>query len=52
MMSDLLLIIALIVVAAFFWQLRQMAELSRIFAEKECCRQKVQPISWSYMDAR
>lgn len=29
MMSDLLLIIALVVVAAFFWQLRQMAELSR-----------------------
>ncbi|QYJ77827.1 DUF3301 domain-containing protein [Shewanella acanthi] len=42
MMSDLLLIIALVVVAAFFWQLRQMAELSRIFAEKECARQKVQ----------
>mgnify|MGYP006182654247 CR=1 FL=1 len=32
-MSDLLLIIAVVVIAAFFWQLRQMAVLSRIFAE-------------------
>ncbi|MGI2216521.1 DUF3301 domain-containing protein [Shewanella baltica] len=52
MMSDLLLIIGLVVIAAFFWQLRQMAELSRIFAEKECWRQKVQLLAIAMETAR
>ncbi|MCL1057662.1 DUF3301 domain-containing protein [Shewanella gelidimarina] len=42
MMTDFLLIVAVVVIAAFFWQLRQMAEMSRTFATKECQKQKVQ----------
>lgn len=52
MMSDLLLIIALVVTAAFFWQLRQMAELSRVFAEKECQKQRVQLLAIAMESAR
>lgn len=52
MMSDLLLIIALVIVAAFFWQLRQMAELSRVFAERECAKQKVQLLAIAMESAR
>ena len=35
MMTDFLLFAALVVVAAFFWQLRQMAEISRLPMEME-----------------
>jgi len=52
MMTDLLLILGLILVAAFFWQLRQMAEISRLFAEKECRRQKVQLLDIAMLQAR
>ena len=52
MMSDLLFIIALVVLAAFFWQLRQMAEISRMFAEKECHKQKVQLLAIAMEFAR
>ena len=61
MMTDLLIILGLLVVAAFFWQLRQMAEQSRRFVETECSKQKVQLLSvrhgvcpplfrWTYRD--
>ncbi|MCL1143323.1 DUF3301 domain-containing protein [Shewanella gaetbuli] len=42
MMSDFLIMAALVVVAAFFWQLRTMAELSRVMAEQACRKQNVQ----------
>ncbi|MGI2259605.1 DUF3301 domain-containing protein [Shewanella sp. GXUN23E] len=52
MMTDLLIILGLLVVAAFFWQLRQMAEQSRRFAEAECNKQKVQLLSVAMVSAR
>ncbi|QIR14959.1 DUF3301 domain-containing protein [Shewanella aestuarii] len=52
MMSDFLLIVALVVVAAFFWQLRQMAELSRMVAEQACNKQKVQLLAVAMESAR
>ncbi|HCD15188.1 DUF3301 domain-containing protein [Shewanella sp.] len=52
MMTDFLLIAALVMIAAFFWQLRQMAELSRVFAERECQRQKVQMLAIAMESAR
>ncbi|WP_299787615.1 DUF3301 domain-containing protein [uncultured Shewanella sp.] len=52
MMSDFLLIVLLVVIAAFFWQLRQMAELSRIFAGRECQKQKVQLLAIAMESAR
>lgn len=51
-MTDLLFFIAVILIAAFFWQLRQMAELSRIFANKECQKQKVQLVAIAMEKAR
>ncbi|MCF1426406.1 MAG: DUF3301 domain-containing protein [Shewanella sp.] len=52
MMTDLLIILGLLVVAAFFWQLRQMAEQSRRFVETECSKQKVQLLSVAMVSAR
>lgn len=52
MMSDLLFIIALVILAAFFWQLRQMAELSRTFAQSECSKQRVQLLAIAMESAR
>jgi hypothetical protein len=52
MMSDLLVIIALVILAAFFWQLRQMAELSRTFAQSECSKQRVQLLAIAMESAR
>ena len=52
MMTDFLFFAAVIVIAAFFWQLRQMAELSRIFASKECQKQKVQLLAIAMESAR
>ncbi|MFT5704105.1 MAG: hypothetical protein ACI8SK_000036 [Shewanella sp.] len=52
MMSDFLLFAAVIVIAAFFWQLRQMAELSRVFANRECQKQKVQLLAIAMESAR
>ncbi|QSX31061.1 MULTISPECIES: DUF3301 domain-containing protein [Shewanella] len=52
MMTDLLLILGLLLLAAFFWQLRQMAEISRLFAEKECRRQRVQLLDIAMLNAR
>lgn len=52
MMTDFLLIVALVVVAAFFWQLRQMAELSRMVAEQACNKQKVQLLAVAMESAR
>ena len=52
MMSDLLIVAALIAVAAYFWQLRQMAELSRTFVEQACKRQNVQLLSVAMESAK
>ncbi|WP_065188667.1 DUF3301 domain-containing protein [Shewanella woodyi] len=52
MMTDFLFFAAVIVIAAFFWQLRQMAELSRIFANRECLKQKVQLLAVAMESAR
>ena len=52
MMTDLLLILGIFLVAAFFWQLRQMAETSRRFAERESSKQKVQLLSVAMASAR
>ena len=52
MMTDVLLILAVGVIAAFFWQLRQMAEISRRFAERECQKQKVQLLAIAMESAR
>ncbi|MEC4727036.1 DUF3301 domain-containing protein [Shewanella sp. D64] len=52
MMTDFLLFAAVIVIAAFFWQLRQMAELSRVFANRECQKQKVQLLAIAMESAR
>lgn len=52
MMTDLLLILTLLIIAAFFWQLRQMAELSRTFVEKECQKQHVQFIAIAQESAK
>ncbi|UCX05177.1 DUF3301 domain-containing protein [Shewanella sp. HL-SH8] len=52
MMSDFLIMAALIVTAAFFWQLRNMAELSRVFAEQACGKQKVQLLAIAMESAR
>ncbi|GGQ34553.1 DUF3301 domain-containing protein [Shewanella litoralis] len=52
MMSDFLLIVALVVVGAFFWQLRQMAELSRRVAEQSCKKQNVQMLAIAMESAR
>ena len=51
-MTDLLFFIAVILIVAFFWQLRQMAELSRIFAYRECQKQKVQLLAIALETAR
>jgi len=52
MMSDFLLIVALVVIAAFFWQLRNMAEVSRVIAEQACGKQKVQLLAIAMVSAR
>jgi hypothetical protein len=52
MMSDFILMVALVVLAAFFWQLRQMAELSRAFAERACQKQNVQLLAIAMTSAR
>ncbi|WP_372872778.1 DUF3301 domain-containing protein [Shewanella sp.] len=52
MMTDLLLLLSVFLVAAFFWQLRQMAEIARLFSEKECNRQKVQLLAVAQLSAR
>lgn len=52
MMTDFLLIAGLFVIAAFFWQLRQMAEISRVYASSECKKQKVQLLSVAMESAR
>ncbi|KFZ37195.1 hypothetical protein HR45_12345 [Shewanella mangrovi] len=50
MMTDFLMIAALVLIAAFFWQLRQMAEIARRYMERECARQRVQLVAIA-MDA-
>ncbi|WP_144209798.1 DUF3301 domain-containing protein [Shewanella donghaensis] len=52
MMSDFILIVAVVVIAAFFWQLRQMAEISRMYAENACGKQKVQLLAIAMESAR
>lgn len=52
MMTDFLLIAGVVIIAAFFWQLRQMAELSRIFATSECKKQRVQLLAIAMESAR
>ena len=52
MMTDFLLIAVLVIIAAFFWQLRQMAELSRVFATSECKKQRVQLLAIAMESAR
>jgi len=52
MMSDFLIFVALIVVGAFFWQLRQMAELSRTVVEQSCKKQNVQLLAIAMESAR
>ncbi len=52
MMTDFLLIAGLVVIAAFFWQLRQMAEISRVYANSECKKQRVQFLSVAMESAR
>ncbi len=52
MMTDFLMIAALVVIIAFFWQLRQIAELSRPFARSECRKQRVQLLSIAMESAR
>lgn len=52
MMTDFLLIAGLVIIAAFFWQLRQMAELSRVFATSECKKQRVQLLAIAMESAR
>ncbi|MBR9726778.1 DUF3301 domain-containing protein [Shewanella intestini] len=52
MMSDFLIIVAVVVIAAFFWQLRQMAELSKMFAEQSCAKQRVQFLSIAMVNAK
>ena len=52
MMTDFLMIAALVLIAAFFWQLRQMAEISHRFIERECARQRVQLIAVAMDNAR
>ncbi|MGS0675075.1 DUF3301 domain-containing protein [Shewanella sp. 30m-9] len=52
MMTDFLIIAAVILIAAFFWQLRQMAEISRIFVNKECQKQKVQLLAIAQESAK
>ncbi|RLV57798.1 DUF3301 domain-containing protein [Parashewanella curva] len=51
-MIDLLLILAIFLIAAFFWQLRQMAENSRLFAEREAAKQNVQMLTVAMSSAR
>lgn len=51
-MIDLLLIFALAILAAFFWQLRQMAEISKKFIERECLKQNVQFIAIAQESAK
>ncbi|GLP96731.1 DUF3301 domain-containing protein [Paraferrimonas sedimenticola] len=51
-MTDLLLILGLIGIAALFWQLRQMAEQAKQFATRECARQNVQLLSVAQSNAR
>ncbi|MBM7073031.1 DUF3301 domain-containing protein [Shewanella sp. OPT22] len=52
MMTDLLLILGIALIAAFFWQLRQMAETSRRFSERESAKQRVQLLSVAMSSAR
>ncbi|MBV7317325.1 DUF3301 domain-containing protein [Shewanella sp. NIFS-20-20] len=52
MMTDVLLMLAVAVIAAFFWQLRQMAEQARLFADKECQKQNVQLLAFAQESAR
>ncbi|MDF0534479.1 DUF3301 domain-containing protein [Shewanella yunxiaonensis] len=52
MMTDFLMMAGLVVIAAFFWQLRQMAEICRQFAEREVKRQRVQLLSVAMNSAR
>ena len=52
MMSDFLLIVALVVIAAFFCQLRNMAEVSRVIAEQACGKQNVQLLAIAMVSAR
>lgn len=52
MISDLLLILALFLVIIYFWQLRQMAELSHHFIQQACIKQNVQLISTALKTAK
>ncbi|MBT1444751.1 DUF3301 domain-containing protein [Shewanella sp. JM162201] len=52
MMTDLLLLLFVAMVAAFFWQLRQMSEIAKLFTEKECKRQRVQLLAIAQLNAR
>ncbi|MCH1919848.1 DUF3301 domain-containing protein [Shewanella sp. A3A] len=52
MMTDFLMIAALVLIAAFFWQLRQMAEIAKRFIERECSRQRVQFLAVAMDNAR
>ncbi|ABL99335.1 DUF3301 domain-containing protein [Shewanella amazonensis] len=52
MMTDLLLLLGVALIAAFFWQLRQMAEIARMFAEKEAKRQNVQLLAIAQLSAK
>ena len=52
MMSDFLLIALLVIIATYFWQLRNMAELCKIVAEKACKKQNVQLLSTAMESAR
>ncbi|WP_299490648.1 DUF3301 domain-containing protein [uncultured Shewanella sp.] len=52
MMIDIFIILILIIVIIFFWQLRQMAEVSRIYVNKECQKQQVQLLAIAQDSAR
>lgn len=52
MLTDFLFFVVILVIVAFFWQLRQMAELSRVFAANECKKQHVQLLAVAMESAR
>ncbi|MCL1126677.1 DUF3301 domain-containing protein [Shewanella surugensis] len=52
MIMDIFIILALVVIIVFFWQLRQMAEVSRVYVNQECQRQQVQLLAIAQHSAR
>ncbi|WP_299008639.1 DUF3301 domain-containing protein [uncultured Shewanella sp.] len=52
MMIDIFIILVIVVIIVFFWQLRQMAEVSRIYVNKECQKQHVQLLAIAQDSAR